>query len=529
MDTRLSAIVSIAADAIISVDPRQRITLFNTGAEHIFGYSAAEVLGQPLDILLPEGVRDRHRVHIGAFAASPVEARRMGERSSITARRRSGEIFPAEASISKVLIDGEWMFTVILRDATDRKRTEDGLKFLAAAGKELNRSLDLVDTLERVTRAAVPVLADCCAVDVFGADASLAHYAVAATLVEDEQVLLEQRVRAQGEASALLVALLMRGRSEPLVVPVVSPETLAALGASTNDAHSALTDRLRSLLIFPLLLRSQLPALMTFFMTHTGRRYDESYLALATELSGRVAHAIDNAELYRRSQEAVAVRDEVVAIVSHDLRNPLSVVKMCASTLGEEPLPDAATVIDLARTVHQAADWMNTIIQDLLDVARLESGKLAMRLEPTALDAVIADAVEFHRPLAHERGLRLLPDVPPDIPPVSLDVTRISQVFANLIGNALKFTESGGSISVRVRRVDGRVIVSVSDTGRGVAEDDLPRLFDRFWQASRGDLKRGTGLGLAIAKGIVEAHGGRIWVESNAPRGAIFSFTLTPA
>ena len=528
-DARLSAIVSIAADAIISVDPEQRITLFNTGAESIFGYAASDVIGQPLDLLLPEYARAQHREHIRAFAASPISARRMGERSSITARRRSGEIFPAEASISKVMIDGEWMFTVILRDATERQRTEDGLQFLSAAGRELNRSLDLADTLERVTRAAVPVLADCCAVDVFTGDWSLANYAVAATLSEDEHLLREQRILARTGSSRLLVQDLMRGRGEPLIVPVLSHESLEALGVRVDGTHGPLATRLRSLMVFPLQLRSQMPGLMTFFMTHSGRRHDDSYLALATELAARVANAIDNAELYRRSQEAVAVRDEVVAIVSHDLRNPLSVVKMCASTLEEEPLPDAATVMDLARTVHQSAEWMNTIIQDLLDVARLESGKLVMRLEPVALATIISDAVAFHQPLAEERGLRLEADVPADMPPVSVDTLRISQVFSNLVGNALKFTERGGGITVRARLVDARIVVSVADTGRGITEDDLPRLFDRFWQASRGDLKRGTGLGLAIAKGIVEAHGGRIWVESKENQGTTFSFTLLPA
>ncbi len=225
----------------------------------------------------------------------------------------------------------------------------------------------------------------------------------------------------------------------------------------------------------------------------------------------------------------MALRDEVVAIVSHDLRNPLSVVKMCASTLAEEPLPDPATVIDLARTIHQSAEWMNTIIQDLLDVARLESGRLVMRLEPAPLETIIADTVGFHRPLAEERGLQLVADIPDKLPPVSVDASRLSQVFSNLIGNALKFTERGGTITVNAHMAESRVVVSVSDTGRGISADDLPKLFDRFWQASRGDLKRGTGLGLAIAKGIVDAHGGRIWVESTENRGTTFSFTLVPA
>ena len=423
-------------------------------------------------------------------------------------------------------IDGEWMFTVILRDATERKRTEDGLQFLSAAGKELNRSLDLADTLERVTRAAVPVLADCCAVDVFSADWSLFNHAVAATLEEDEVLLQEQRTGARTGTRTIFVEHLMRGRREPLIVPLLSQASLAELGVSVEQTHGPVASRLRSLMVFPLTLRSEMPAFMTFFMTHSGRRYDDSYLVLAAELASRVANAIDNAELYRRSQEAVAVRDEVVAIVSHDLRNPLSVVKMCASTLSEDPLPDAGTVMDLAHSIHQSAEWMNTIIQDLLDVARLESGKLVMRMEPVSLDAIIADAVNFHHPLAEERGLRLESDLPPDVPVVSVDALRISQVFTNLIGNALKFTERGGTITVRARCIDGRVVVSVVDTGRGIPDDDLPRLFDRFWQASRGDLKRGTGLGLAIAKGIVEAHGGRIWVESRESLGATFSFTL---
>lgn len=528
-DARLSAIVSIAADAIISIDPEQRITLFNTGAEVIFGYSADEILGQPLDILLPEESRERHREHIRAFAMSPINARRMGERSSITARRRSGEIFPAEASISKVRIDGEWMFTVILRDASERKRTEEGLQFLAATGRELNLSLDVVETLERVTRATVPVLADCCAVDLFREDWSLAHYAVAADDPDEDAIFRAKRSRAQGGGTPLYVQRLMRERSEPLVIPHVTREVVASIGMTPEGDQTAIAERLHSVMLFPLKLRSRNPGLMTFFMTHSERGYDETYFTLASELAGRVAIAVDNAELYRRSLEAVAVRDEVVAIVSHDLRNPLSVIKMCASTLSDEPLPDTHTIVDLAHTVHQSAEWMNTIIEDLLDVARIESGKLVMRVEPTRVNEIISQTRTFHETLAHDRGLHLVTEIEDGLPLVSIDPMRMSQVLSNLIGNALKFTERGGTISIRAKRQDGRVVITVSDTGRGISEEDLPKLFDRFWQARRGDLKRGTGLGLAIVKGIVEAHGGRIWVDSAIDRGTTFTFSLLPA
>ena len=526
-DARLSAIVNIAADAIIAIDSSQHITLFNSGAEKIFGYSADEVIGQPLQILLPEGVRRRHADHIRDFAASATNARRMGERSTISGRRKSGEIFPAEASISKAMVDGEWLFTVILRDATEHKRTEAALQFLAEAGKDLNRSLDFDETVERAAHAAVPVLADCCVIDILNEEGQLTSFSVAASSPDEGA-----RLRAERESRTLRPGVsqlqrVARERAAPLVLPSLATADVVHAGVDPAVVRSMTDVPVQSLMMFPLELRSHSYGLMTLLMTHSERRYDDSYVVLARELAARIAHAIDNAQLYQKSRQAVAVRDEVVAIVSHDLRNPLSVVKMCASTLSVEPLPDAATVTDLARTMHQSAEWMHTIIQDLLDVAHLESGRLTLRHERVSTADVIEKVVELHAPLAEERDLVLTSDVPPDVPSISMDTARIRQVLANLIGNALKFTEPGGSITITAGvRDDNRVVVSVSDTGRGISADDLPRLFDRFWQASRGDLKRGTGLGLAIAKGIVEAHNGRIWVESVEGKGATFSFSL---
>lgn len=526
IDARLSAIVNIAADAIIAIDSSQYITLFNSGAEKIFGYSAAEAIGQPLQILLPEGVRSRHAEHIREFAGSESHARRMGERRTISGRRKSGEVFPAEASIAKAMVDGEWMYTVILRDATERRRTEAALQFLAETGKELNRSLDLDDTAERAARAAIPVMADACVIDILNEDGQLATFAVAASS-PDEQARLRAERETGLRSGARELQMRARERTSPLVLASLATADITNAGLEPAMVRSMTDIPVRSLMMFPLALRGQRHGAMTLLITHSERSYDDSYVVLAGELAARVAHAIDNAQLYQKSRQAVAVRDEVVAIVSHDLRNPLSVVKMCTSTLLQEPLPDAESVTDLARTAYQSAEWMNTIIQDLLDVAHLESGKLTLRTEPASMAAVIDHAVELHSPIAEERGVSLTSTVESSLPSVGMDVSRMGQVLANLIGNALKFTERGGSVTVAARaNGDESVLVSVADTGRGISSSDLPHLFDRFWQASRGDLKRGTGLGLAIAKGIVEAHEGRIWAESEEGKGATFSISL---
>ena len=525
----LAGIISIAADAIISIDGSHRITLFNHGAEKIFGYTEAEMVGQQLDILLPERARSRHQVHIQEFGSGAVGARRMGERSIIAGRRKSGETFAAEASISKVEIGGVRTFTVILRDASERKRTEENLQFLADAVKALSASLDLDNTLQHVVRLAVPTLADCCTVHVTDEDGSTVLGVVAAHNVGQDATL-----RAENQFLPELWAMLRQvelGKASmtPLLVRSFSDHWMSARAVSAQCCDVVQSLGVRSLMSFPLVLHGRTLGVMTFLMTDSGRAFDGGHGTLASELASRVAQAIENGELYRLSREAVAVRDEVLAIVSHDLRNPLSVISMCASTISEEPLPEASTIVDLARTMHQSAEWMHVIIQDLLDVARLESGRLVMNRTAETPAALIDRAIELHRPLADEGGLALAAQVDSGLPSVAVDAARVSQVLANLIGNALKFTRQGGTIRVGAMASAAGVTVSVADTGRGIGADHLPHLFDRFWQVRRNDVTRGTGLGLAIAKGIVEAHGGTIWAESTEGVGTTLRFTLPAA
>jgi len=204
--------------------------------------------------------------------------------------------------------------------------------------------------------------------------------------------------------------------------------------------------------------------------------------------------------------------------VAHDLRNPLSTILLMAGTLKYRD-PDAAEVIG------RAAARMDRLIQDLLDVALIESSHLTIERARVSTRELISSAVELQRPLVSSSSLELRVAIDPDVPDVWGDRDRLLQVFQNLIGNAIKFTDAGGQITVSEASTDHEVVFHVADTGCGIAPEDLPRVFDRFWQATRAGYQ-GAGLGLPITKGIVETHGGRIWVESSEGRGTTVSFTI---
>jgi signal transduction histidine kinase len=168
---------------------------------------------------------------------------------------------------------------------------------------------------------------------------------------------------------------------------------------------------------------------------------------------------------------------------------------------------------------------MNRLIGDLLDVARMEAGHLSLKLERLPAAEIIAAALERQKPLASSASLELRHETAPDLPDICADRDRLLQVFDNLIGNAIKFIEPGGRVTISAAPQTGELLFSVSDTGRGIATSHLPHVFDRFWQAP-GTERRGTGFGLAIVKGVVEAHHGRVWVQSAAGQGSTFFFTI---
>jgi PAS domain S-box-containing protein len=236
------------------------------------------------------------------------------------------------------------------------------------------------------------------------------------------------------------------------------------------------------------------------------------------------------AESERRRAEAEAAvrsRDEVLSIVSHDLRNPVSTVAMSASLLKDPEIPlteeQRHTQLDV---IARSAQRMNRLIQDLLDVARIEGGRLTITCRCEAPAALAAEACEAFRPIAAEKSQTLDCNVEPDLHPVYVDRDRVLQVLSNYLNNAIKFTPTGGCISARVERTeDGGVRFAVSDTGPGIAPENLPRVFTRFWQVKR-TAHLGSGLGLAIARGIAEAHHGRVWVESTPGAGSTFFLEL---
>jgi signal transduction histidine kinase len=217
-----------------------------------------------------------------------------------------------------------------------------------------------------------------------------------------------------------------------------------------------------------------------------------------------------------------------MALVSHDLKNPLSVILMTAASIARRFDASESQQLEQFQMIRRSAERMNRLIRDLLDVASVDAGKLIVEPQSIAVASLVDEAIEAIRPLAAAKTLAIVSELSPDARHVWADPSRLQQVFANLLGNALKFSPQGGSIIVRAEPMDDRVRFAVADSGPGIAQDDLAHLFDRFWQAPR-TARMGSGLGLSIVKGIVQAHEGRVWVESKLGAGSTFFFTLRAA
>ncbi|MES1187708.1 MAG: PAS domain S-box protein [Myxococcales bacterium] len=520
-EAKLSGIVSSSPDAIISVDEAQHITMFNEGAESMFGYSKAEMIGARLEQLMPERFRQRHHEHVQRFADGPNSARRMGTRSvELYGLRKNGQEFAADAAISKIEVGRERLLTVSLRDVTDRKRIADEERLLAEVGRILvEAGPDYERLLGDVANALVRGLADWCSVDI----------------VQAGNVRRLRLVHADPAMARTCEALehypAVRNRMKPIaeVLETHGPVLMSELPAGWLESIAESAEHLRlmqafdpgSFIVVPLLARDQTLGTLSIGAARASRRYGAEDLRLVEQLASRVALAVDNARLHEDLERAVRARDEVLGIVAHDLRSPLNAIVLQSQILRRQKdaeRPDQRAI----ESIRGAATRMNALIQDLLDVARLEAGeRLSTSQKPVDTASLLAEAVEQQHAALSEKQISV--EVKSEPSSVWADRVRVLQVLDNLLGNALKFCRS--RISLGAARKDGQVRFWVADDGAGIAPEALSHVFDRFWQSARGD-RRGAGLGLSIVKAIVEAHGGRVWAESQPGAGTQFYFTL---
>ncbi len=389
-------------------------------------------------------------------------------------------------------------------------------RFISRVTAAITASLEVEPLLKDVAKMLVPTLGDYCVID----------------LVRGEKV---ARIAMHSAHPEHLAALAVApeyppGPSHPRSPALVAMETRASImlgdiepDAIAPDERAAVIARqlaVCSIMATPLVARDRVVGAITFSMGPSGRSYDDDLRRLAEEVAERIALGIDNAQLYEAAQLAVRGRDELIAVVSHDLRNPLNVVTLALQMIESDPDTLAAALPRAKRGV----DRMQRLIADLLDVARIETGTLAVELRPVEVGGILDDAYEQHRPLAMERQITLVRLYETPVGVAVCDRHRIGQVLANLIGNALKFTPKGGTIRIGAEVAEDRLVILVSDTGAGIAPAHLDHIFDRYWQPERGT--HGVGLGLAIVKGIVAAHGGEVSVESTLGAGATFRFGL---
>jgi signal transduction histidine kinase len=405
------------------------------------------------------------------------------------------------------------------------------LSLLADASSWLTAPLDVKETLQRVVELFVPALADACVVQLLGPRVASApeneqqHFAELAVAHVDDSV--RRRVHALiPDWSACLHR--TRGahevlRSERLLVVRDLADEL------DDESEPSLMRELSacSYIAVPMRTRGRLIGVLSC-VRGAGKREEPDH-GLLLELAERASGAIDNARLYQEAQRAIAVRDDLLAVVSHDLQSPVNAIGMTVKSLLKDPALIANESVKRSLAlVGRTSKHIGQLCTELMEVGSIQAGRLSIFPRPTALAPLLQEALAILEPLVLDKHQSVITHLEPSLPLVQCDGERVLRVLMNLIGNAIKFSSDGAELVISMRKASDQLEVTIRDTGPGIAREDLPKLFEPYWR-SRHAGRRGMGLGLYIARGIMEAHGGHIWAESELGVGSTFVFRLAIA
>jgi PAS domain S-box-containing protein len=400
-------------------------------------------------------------------------------------------------------------------DIHEQKRAQESSRFLAQASAELARVVDYESTLQKVANLAVPYFADWSAVDLADEDGRLRRLAVAHQ--DSEKIALVQRLMRDyppdPHAPTGAYAVLRTGKPE--LVGEITDEML--VGAAQDDRHLQLIRslQLKSFICVPLVIAGQVIGLLTFATAESRRKYTEADLALAMDLAHRAGVAIENMQLYQALRENDRRKDEFLATLAHELRNPLAPVRNALQIL-KMPRVDAHTVERSREMMERQVQHLVRLVDDLLDVSRVMRGKIDLRRERIELATVIARAVETVQPLMDAQEHRLNVSISRQSLLIDGDPVRLTQVVGNLLTNAAKYTDPGGRIWLTAERDGDLALLRIRDNGIGLTPEMLPRIFELFVQADHASTKAqgGLGIGLTLVKNLVEMHNGTIQARS---------------
>ena len=478
---RFRDLLDLAPDAMVVADEAGYILLANAHVESLLGYDTKELIGLPLETLLPERFRGGHVEHRAAYLKDPLP-RSMGANLTLFARRKDGSEVPVEISLSPVR-EPEGVVTIAaIRDTSERRRMQQALRESEERRRLLVESVReyaiyMLDPEGRVQtwNAGAERIHGYAEADIVGRHFSVFYSSEDATARRPQRELAEavrnsqyreegERVRADGS----------RFHADVTVTPLFDPDgTLRGFAKVTRD----ITER-------------------------------------------------KQAEAER--ERATLAREELLSLLSHDLQNAVNALSLNAHLLLRVPASNEPELRmrHLGRVMGRSADTMGRLIRDLLDVQQIEQGRFRTDPRPDPVIPLVQEAIEPLQALADQKSVRLDLRLDDRAGSALCDRARIEQVLHNLVGNAIKFVPEGGQVVIETGREPAKVRFVVADNGPGLAADELTHVFDRHWQAPSNALRRGSGLGLYIVKTIVEAHEGTAWAQSTPGQGASFFFTL---
>jgi PAS domain S-box-containing protein len=506
--------IDLLADGYYEMDTEFRYRRINPAGLRIAGKTADEIIGKHVLEVFPDVARaDIHQTTVRVMETR--EAESVETYYPPHHRWYVNSIYPVTGGIA-----------VFSHDITERKLLAHNLAFLAEASKVLSSSLDFQHTLRSVAHLAVPRIADWCAVDMRTGPRAVDLLAVAH--VDPEKVRwaeeLRQRDPVDLDRPVGLAKVLLTG--EPEFYPEITDALLVATAKDARTLELARSLGFSSAMIVPLAVHDTTIGAITFVAAESGRHYAAADQRMAEELASRAALAIENSRLYGASQQAVAVRDDFISAASHELRTPVTSLKIYTEVLQRqaERRGDGHTSGQL-RKMQAQIDRLAVLIGDLLDVSKIEAGKLELRRELVDLRRLtdeVAEAIQAttteHRILVEGHLSR----------PVFGDGERLGQVLTNLLTNAVKYSPHADRIIVRLAETTDGVTIEVQDFGIGIEPEHLDQVFDRFYRVTSDDEKTfpGLGMGLYISHEIVRRHGGTLEVTSVKGSGSVFRVAL---